>query len=80
MVVVRALEVVRNITFIGMKVLLNLAPDLINFNPYNHVFFLVRSLVLDFFNQVPNCPSDFNIYAIKLLIDQINSLKLQIDL
>jgi hypothetical protein len=25
-------------------------------------------LVLDFFNQVSNCPSNFNIYAIKPLI------------
>jgi hypothetical protein len=30
--------------------------------------FSVWSLVLDFFNEVPNCPSNFNIYAIKLLI------------
>jgi hypothetical protein len=26
------------------------------------------SLFLDFFNKVSNCPSDFNIYAIKLMI------------
>jgi hypothetical protein len=31
-------------------------------------FFLFWSLVLDFFNQVPNWPLNFNIYAIKPLI------------
>jgi len=30
--------------------------------------FLFWSLILDFFNQVPNWPSHFNIYAIKPLI------------
>ena len=30
--------------------------------------FPVWSLILDFFNQVPNYPSNFNIYAIKPLI------------
>jgi hypothetical protein len=43
----------------------NLAPNLVNFSPYISLSFPIWSLVLDFFNQVPNCPSNFNIYAIK---------------
>jgi hypothetical protein len=46
----------------------NLTPDLINFSPYIQTLFSVWSLVLNFFNQVPNCPSNFNIYTIKPLI------------
>jgi len=46
----------------------NLAPDSINFSPYIRASFPIWSLVLDFFNQVSNCPSNFNIYAIKPLI------------
>jgi hypothetical protein len=46
----------------------NLALDSINSSPYSNVPFPVWSLVLDFFHPVPNCPSNFNIYAIKPLI------------
>jgi hypothetical protein len=35
---------------------------------FNFRAFSFWSLVLDFFNQVPNWPSDFNIYAIQPLI------------
>jgi hypothetical protein len=47
---------------------LNFPYNLINVNPCIHASFSVWSLVLDFFNQVPNCPSNFNIYVIKPLI------------
>jgi hypothetical protein len=46
----------------------NLALDSANFRPYIYTPFIVWSLVLDFFDQIPNYPSNFNIYAIKLLI------------
>jgi len=39
----------------------NLVPDLVNFNPYIHAPFSVWFLVLDFFNQVLNWLSNFNI-------------------
>jgi hypothetical protein len=37
-------------------------------NPSIHALFSVWFLVSDFFNQVPNWPLNFNIYAIKPLI------------
>jgi hypothetical protein len=43
-------------------------PDSVNFCPYISVPFLVLSLVLDLYDQVPNCPPNFNFYAIKPLI------------
>ena len=46
----------------------NLAYNSVNFNPYIYTPFPVWFLILDFFNQVPNCPSNLNIYAIKPLI------------
>jgi hypothetical protein len=45
--------------------LFNLAPYLINFNPCIHTPFSIWSSILEFFNQVPNCSLNFNIYAIK---------------
>jgi len=46
----------------------NLASDSVNSSPSIYALILVWSLVSDFFNQVPNWPSNFNIYAIKPLI------------
>jgi hypothetical protein len=59
----------RNCAFqpsINHQTSVNLAPYLINFKPfYLYIFF---NLILDLFNQAPNYPSNFNIYAIKPLI------------
>jgi hypothetical protein len=46
----------------------NLALVSVNSNPYIHAPFPVWSLLLNFFNQIPNYPLNFNIYATKLLI------------
>ena len=50
------------------SIFFNLTLDLINYSPYVHMPFLVWSLILNFFNQVSNSQSIFNIYAIKPLI------------
>jgi hypothetical protein len=46
----------------------NLTPDLVNSSPFIYAPFPIWSLVLNFFNQAPNWPSNFNIYSIKPLI------------
>jgi hypothetical protein len=52
-----------------LLIFFNLTRDLVNSSLFIHTPFLVWCLVLDFFNQVFNCPLNFNIYAIKLLIE-----------
>jgi hypothetical protein len=42
----------------------HLTPDLVNFSAFIYAPFPIWSLVLDFFNQVPNWPSNFNIYSV----------------
>jgi len=52
--------------------------DFVDFSPWSHTLFLIWSLVLNFFNQVSNCPSNVNIYAIKPLIWQNKLFKIAI--
>jgi hypothetical protein len=51
----------------------NLTPDLVNFSPYIHAPFPVWFLVLDFFNQVSNCPSTSIFMQLNPWFDQINT-------
>jgi hypothetical protein len=60
---------------IKLLIFFKLTLDLVNFSLYNHAPFLVWSLVLDFFNQVPNFASNYNILITKPLICLIKAPK-----